>query len=279
MMAKRFIDRRFFSILLLTALSACTSQNSKNRFLLAEKLWQEAKYTAAVTEYERVMQKEEGSELGLQAAYRAAMTETLFLNEHAQAIRKLNRIIDLNKESALAHEAQKQIGEILFSKLDQYEQSIVHYQRMIEFYPDDPHQPEYLFRMGKSQYFLTKFDESIQTYELLRKKFPASEWAPKALYEMGISAQTRGNQRQTQGGAANDSFKEAILRMNQFVAQYPKDELVPQAKFEIATCLEEMDQLDAASQAYQELKNSYPTPQVIEVKLKRIHDRKAQKNL
>ncbi len=61
--------------------AGCTGQSAKNRFLLAEQLWQEAKYQASVAEYEKVMQKEETSDLALQAAYRAAITQTLFLDE------------------------------------------------------------------------------------------------------------------------------------------------------------------------------------------------------
>ena len=244
---------------------------------MAEKLWQEGKYPAAVSEYERVMQKEQGSDLGLQAAYRAGMTEMLFLEDYTGALKKFTRIIEFSKESPLAHEAQKQIGEILFSKLEQFEQAASHYQKLLELYPTDPSADEYWFRIGKSYYYMTQFDRSILTYETLRKKFPNSEWAERALYEMGISSQTLGNQRQSQGGNANEAFKEAMAKFTAFAKEYPTHVLASQARFETAACLEELEQLDAAQQAFEALKATYPSPQVIETKLKRIKDRKSQK--
>ncbi len=258
-------------------LVSCSAQNPKSRFLLAEKLWQEGKYQAAVSEYERVIQKEQGSELGLQAAYRAAMTEMLFLQDYTSALKKLTRIIELSRDSPLAHDAQKQIGEILFVKLEQFEQAVSQYQKLLELYPEDPSQPEYWFRIGKSYYFMTRFDQSIATYETLRKKFPKSEWAERALFEMGTSSQTLGNQRQSQGGNANEAFKEAMSKFTAFAKEYPSHALAPQARFEAAACLEELDQLDAAQQAYENLRSSYPNPQVIDAKLGRIKDRKTQK--
>ncbi len=244
---------------------------------MAEKLWQEGKYQAAVSEYERVMQKEQGSELGVQAAYRAAMTEMLFLEDYTSALKKLTRVIEFSKESPLAHEAQKQIGEILFSKLEQFEQAIAQYQKLLQLYPDDAGRAEYWFRIGKSYYFLTRFEQAISTYEALRKNFPQSEWAERALFEMGISSQTLGNQRQSQGGKANEAFKEALVKFESLAKEYPEHALAPQARFEIAACLEELDQLDAAQQAYETLRESYPNPQAIDAKLRRIKDRKTQK--
>ncbi len=45
--------------------SACTANHPKSRYLLAERLWTDGKYAAAVTEFERVSQRDPSGRLGL----------------------------------------------------------------------------------------------------------------------------------------------------------------------------------------------------------------------
>lgn len=273
--------RRAFSIsLVITLGSACTSQNPRDRFLLAERLWQEKNYSAAVAEYEKVTQKDPSSDLGIKAALRAAMTQTLFLNENLGALKKLNRIIEANRESPLAHEAYKQVGEILFLRLEQYEQAIQHYERMIELYPDDPSKDEYTYRIGKAQFHLFRFEEAIRTFRVVVDKYRGSEWAKRARFEIAVSEQTKGHQlQQKEARLANDAFRDAVKEFSIFVQTYAKDPLALEAKFEIGNCYEEMDQIDAAYNAFEEIRNLYPNRTVVELKLRRIAERKNQKNL
>ena len=65
-------------------------------------MWQEGKYTSAIGEYDKVIQKEGSSELSVQAEFRAAQTEMIFTKEYFSAIRRLNRIIELRPKTALA---------------------------------------------------------------------------------------------------------------------------------------------------------------------------------
>ena len=72
-----------------------------------------------------------------------------------------------------------------------------------------------------------------------------------------------------------ESYQEATEAYQAFIKKYPQSTLVPQARFGIASCLEELDQLDAAYQAYEALKDTYPSRNVIEIKLARIRERRA----
>ncbi len=63
-----------------------------------------------------------------------------------------------------------------------------------------------------------------------------------------------------------------------FLRRYPSSTWAAEAKFGIAACLEEMDQLDAALLQYESLRASYPSPKVIEIKLARIKERKEQRS-
>lgn len=248
--------------------------------MLAEKLWHEGNYSASVAEYERVIQKDEMSELGTMATYRAALTQTLFLNEDTAAIKKFSRIIDLHRDSPLAYEAYKQIGDILFMKLEQYEQAYSHYQRMLEVYPAEPHKAEIRFKMAKCLFHLVKLPEAKLAFEAVVKEFPETEWAEKSDFEVGNILVADGNRIQGQDTKAGSMrFKDAMQKFADFQKKYPSSPLAAQAKFEIGGIYEELEQLDAAQKTYEELKGAYPQPHLVELKLKRIQDRKRQKNL
>jgi TolA-binding protein len=269
---------RFFllggmSLVLLTV--ACGIDSAKSHFILAEKLWMDKKYSASVLEFEKVTSKDPRGELGLQAIYRAALTQTLFLGQYTEAIKKFRRYVQESKDPRTVWEAQLQIGEILFSKTEQYEQAISHYQSLLKQNPEAIEAPELYFRIGKSYFFLFQFSKALEFYEHILQQFPKSSWAEKASFEIGSTYYIRGEQQPD--GKNSGSYQKAISFYEKFVRQYPKSELIPQAQFGIASCLEELDHLEEAYRAFAALEKSYPSPRVIQIKLFRIRERIAQR--
>lgn len=256
----------------------CGVKGSKKHFILAEKLWSDGKYSAAVAEFEKVTAQDPHGKLGIQALFRAATTETLFLSRYDDAIRKYKLFAELSGDTSQAWEARKQIGEIFFSKQENYHQAVLHYLQLINQKPNSPEIPEFYYRVGKSRFFLRLFQDALHVYSEISKKFPQTVWAEKALYETGVTYFTQGEQHPEESGPGTESYQEAIDAFQKFLKEYPKSSLVPEAKFGIASCLEELDQLDAAYHAYEALKETYPSPKVIQIKLARIKERKAQRS-
>jgi TolA-binding protein len=252
-------------IFMVSWLSACSGDHARNHYLLAEKLWADQKYSAAVVEFEKVITKDPGGQLGLQAMYRAAMTQYLFLSQYGDAVRKLRSYIQLSSDSQRIWEAQIQVGEILFSKAEQYEQAIIHYQFLLKQKPNAGEAPEFLYRIGKSHFFLFHFSEAVRTYQELIRTYPHSSWSKSAEFEIGISYFTQ------------ESYEKAMESFKKYIQKYPQSEKVPEANFGIASCLEELDRLEEAYEIYQTLKKIYPSPQVVAVKLARIRERLSQR--
>lgn len=259
------------------AATGCTAGSTKKTYVLAEKLWTDGKYAAAVSEFEKVIARDPNGALGLQALHRAATTQAYFLSQYDEAIGKFQRFAEVTSESSESWEAQLQVGEILFSKLENHEQAIQHYRSLLRLRPDAPESPEFLYRIGKSHFFLWQFEDAIMAFSELPRRFPRAKLAERALYEIGVTYFTRG-ERGASGKSASEPYQQAMEAFQRFIAQYPASSLLPEAKFGIASCLEELDQLDAAYQAYESLKASYPSPNVILIKLHRIKERKAQRS-
>ncbi len=260
------------------AVSACTGGSAKNRYLFAEKLWTDGKFSAAVGEFEKVVQKDPNGKLGQQALYRAAMTQSLYLRQYDEALRKFRLFSEKTRDPELAWEALRQVGEVLFSKTDQYEAAIQHYRALLKQRPHSAEAPEFQFRIARSQFFLWQFDEALGSYREIEKKYPRTPWAEKAALEQGVTLYTRGEHLPGSKGAATETYQEALDAYSRFLKRYPASSLVPQAQFGMASCLEEMDQLDAAYHQYEALLSTYPSPNVIKIKLTRIKQRQMQRS-
>ena len=274
----RKASKRNRVLLLLFFVVSCSGDSARNRYLLAEKFWNQGRYAAAVSEFEKVIQKDPKSKLGLLALYRAAVTQALYLSQYSEAVKKFYTFIESSGDTPTSWDAQKQIGEIFFTKTEQYDQANQHYRALLKLKPRATDAPEFLFRVGKSHFFQWQFDDAVKAYKELIKRYEKTKWAEKAAYEIGVTYFTRGEQQPPDKDPGKEAYQEAIDSFQQFLKNYPNSQWVAEAKFGIANCLEEMDQLDAAYYQYEALKSTYPSPRVIEIKLIRIKERKEQRS-
>lgn len=234
-------------------------------------------YAASVAEFEKVTTKDPSGKLGIQALYRGAMTQSLFLSRFDDAIRKLKRFIELTDDPEAQWDAKVQIGEILYSKLEQYDAAATHYRALIQERPKSPLIAEFRFRVAKASFYLRQFDVALKEFAGITQSHPKTPWAEKASYELGFTVLTKSGQQTEERAGLSAAYQEAIDAFDHFIKKYPQSELVPLARFGIANCLEEMDQLEAALHSYEALKATYPSPNVIEIKLARIRERQAQR--
>lgn len=271
----REITTSFFFIPLFFCFS-CSTDSPQKHYILAEKLWMDRNYKASVSEFEKVFQKDSHGKLGLRALYRSAMTQAFFLYEYEGAIKKLKVFIQESSDLKDTLEAQLQIGDILFSHFNQYDQSLFHYQSLLKLYPDCSEVPQLYYRIGKSQFFLFLFKESIESYQKIIQKFPGSIWCEKASFEIGTSYFAMAG-RTGQSSHGTSDYQRAIEAYRKFIKSYPKSTLKLEAYFGIASCFEELNQLEESLEIYNALKDEYPIPKIIEIKLFRIQERMAQK--
>ncbi len=263
------------NLLFFVFLFSCTNSSLKNQYLFAEKLWKDQKYGAAVSEFEKITRKDALGKIGLRALYQGAMIQALYLFQYPDAVQKLKIFSEKTDQVQDAWEAQKLIGEIFFSQLENYEKASQHYETLLKNNPNVKEGPEFLFRIAKSHFFLSQFDEALKIYEDLIQHYSETEWGQKALFESAATSCIRAGKPTEQG--QNQLYQAGIDRYEKFLSLYPKSKWAIQAKFGIANCLEEMDKLDVAESHYQEIRTSYPSPKIIDLKLRRIAERKMQR--
>lgn len=265
-------------IFLLISPLACTLESPKRHFVRAEWLWSEGNYAAAIIEYDRTIKKSPKSPLGLQALYRSAGLLAVFLNRYEDAIERYQSFIDRSEDAELVWNAKKEMGEILFTHLGRYKRAAEHYQDMITIRPKDANVPLFKFRIAKAEFFLWKFVDARQSFQKLYDENPHNEWGEQALLEIAQSYYTQGEQEP--GGYAdshNSDYLLAIKAYEKFLKAFPQSARVPEAKFGIASCYEELDQLAQAVEMYESIRTTYPSPGVVNVRLERLGHRKGVK--
>lgn len=273
--------RRWFSpltVCLALVCGGCTLDSARSRYLLAEKLWTEGKYEAAVTEFEKVTQRDPKGKLGMQALVRGASTQTLFLDEHIEAVEKFKAFTKISPDKDAGWSADKQIGEILFAKLKRYDEAINHYRALLNARRDSEDTPLFLYRIAESHFYLWEFEEAAERYREVAKRFPNHPLGVRSAYEIGVALYTSGEQTPGGDGPGMGAYREAIEAYRRFIKTYPDSEWVPEARFGIAACLEELDRLDEALNEYEKIGENYPSPKVIRIKITRLKQRMAQRH-
>jgi TolA-binding protein len=255
--------------------SSCTVQSStSNHYLTAEKLWTEKNYLASVAEFDRVVKEAPNSAIGLQALWRASMTRSLFLGETDEALKGFETFIERAGSSELAPQAEQEIGEIYYLKQSQYLKAIPYYQKLLDshkFGPDD--EAKFMYRIARSYFLTNHLKQSIEWLDKLMTTFPKSLFFDRAQFDLANALYAIGDSDRTAYPRADKLFQDLAERMSQ-----KNHSLYVEALFGEASTLEEMDQLDEAHDLLKKIENDYPAPNVVQIRLKSVEDRKKKKH-
>jgi len=190
---------------------------------------------------------------------------------------------------AAAGDAQRQIGEIYFNKTNQYEMAIRHYRKWLKDNPGAPETAEFLYRIGRSQFFLFQFEEAIKTFESVLATAAVSAQAAESAYQIGMahlslaakSRSTAGeDDGEDDGEARIDSrgrYRLAVKAFEDAERRYPASTAAQQAALGVVTAYEEQGLWEDAVNKLQEMHGKYPIPQILKIRMHRIQERLAKR--
>jgi TolA-binding protein len=273
-MTEARLKSRNKGLLLLLGLSGCTAQSSvSNHYLTAEKLWSEKNYPASVAEFERVVREAPDSAIGLQALWRASMTQSLFLNEPQKALKGFESFIQRAANSELAPQAQLEVGEILFTRTAQFSKAAEHYSKLLlspKFRAED--RAMFHYRVARSHFQMHRIRKSIEGYERTLAEYPNSPWAEKARFDLGSAWYALGDHDR---GAFPKALK--IFQELKEKTRGRHHRLHVESIFNEAATLEELDKLEEAHALFQSIEGDYPAPNVIRIRMSRLSERMKKK--
>ncbi len=252
---------RVLSIFLILGLIACNSNSPENRFHLAEKLLEDKKYDAAISEFQEIIDRAPNSSLGVDAQLKIAQIEHLYLGRTKDAVEAYQLFLRHTKDEKRRQEIERILADLQFQIFENYGDAIQAYKGLLEKDPISPEAPYYLFNIGRSQSFQKDFDGAVKTFQQLVTDHPDSPYAARAKLEIANAL--------NMGGRCRDALK----KYDEAEKEAP-EEIKVLAIFGQAECYEELDDLDKAYELLGKIKASYPSPAVVDLKMKRIKRRK-----
>lgn len=242
-------------------LGACNANSPENRYLLAERLLEDKKYDAAISEFREIVDKSPNSDLGIESQLKVAQILHLYLGRTKEAVEAYKKFLRRNKDEKRQNEIERVLADLRFQTFEDYQEAINAYTALLEKDPASADAPYYLFNIGRAHSFKKNFDEAIKVFQKLIAEHSSSQYAQRARLEIASSMNMAGR------------CKEAIKKYDDVIKE-ASEELKALAVFGQAECYEELDDLDKAYEVLGTIKKSYPTPAVVDLKMKRIKRRK-----
>jgi tetratricopeptide (TPR) repeat protein len=248
-------------LFLSAAVFACNANSPDTKFLLAEKLLEDKKFEAAVSEFQAIVDKSPNSGIGLEAQLKVAEINHFYLGRSQEAVSAYQEFLKRNKDENRRRDVEKTMADLQFQNFEDYDQAIATYSKLLKGKGSDTEKEEMIFRLGRAFFLKAKFEDSMKMLEYQKAQFPQGRLFWKAQLEIAHALSAKGD------------CKEAIKQYSLVAANAPKD-LKTLSIFGKAACLEEQDELDDAYELFSSIKSEYPAPTVVELKMQKIKRRK-----
>lgn len=248
-------------LLALLLLASCNANSPENKYLLAERLLEDKKYDAAINEFQDIVDKSPNAQVGLEAQYKIAQIQQLYLGRTKEAVDAYTEFLKRTKDEKRKREVEKILADMQFQNLENYDEAISAYSKLVELSKNSAEAEDTMFRLGRALYLRAQFADAIKIFNLQKEKFPEGKLIWKAELEIGSSISAQGK------------CKDAIKTFDKVIAGAPKEQKTL-AIFAKASCYEEQDDLDLAYELFSGIREEYPAPSVVELKLQKIKRRK-----
>jgi len=217
---------------------------------------------AAQQRYQRLYHAYPESEQTVEALLRVGRIQQYGRRLEQQALLSYLQLEHDFPEHPLVLAAREEAAGIVKYSLRDYSRAIGFYQRLLEH--ENGRGDQYLYEIADCYFRLDNYTQARIELETLLKQYPQSSLIADVLYRKGglLLLENR-----------LDAARQDWL---QLIAQFPESSYGMQARFNLATLLEEDDLLQDALDAYQQLQN-FPRPDLLKEKIEHLKKRIASK--
>lgn len=241
-------------------MSACSSQESAD-FKQAQKEITQGHFRIAMSHLDRVVKRNPPSKYAMEAAREAARISFFEIKDFGKAVYYYHFIVlnSLSEQERL--EAQKQISSIYFNNLQNYQQSILEYSKLLQMPHTDQEATQYKINIARSYYYLNSFFQAESEIDALLKL--------KADDNIRFSAlMLKGNIL-----VAKKDFVSAVDVFKGLIEKYPEKANQENVALTLAVCYEESFDFKSAVAVLEQQRATYRPAEYIELRIKRLQER------
>lgn len=162
-----------------------------------------------------------------------------------------------------ATEARQQIAGLYKYRLNDQPRAIIAYQRLIDSDGENADQLQY--EVADCYFRLNNFEQTRIEFENLLRNYPGSSLAPEVQFRIAVTHALEGDA---------DS---AMMAYREVSARWPQSPYAIEARFGLATVLEERDRLQEALSILEELQGAYPNREALAQRIANLQGRLGKK--
>lgn len=243
-------------------MAGCHFSSLSLEYNRGKKAYENKDYKKAIKHFNRVIAREPENQLALEAARQASRIALLDIKDFPEALRLFNHLILYSPVSSERIDAQKRIAAIYFENLNDYQNAIIEYNKLLDLKNSDEEIIEYKLRVAKSYFYLNNF-------------YQAKTEVESALKIAGDSPQ-RFDLMLFLGNVFYNTKKidEAVKIYQELIQKFPDRAKAENVAMNIVVCYEEREQFEKAIEELMVIREEYPNPEFIDLKIQRLRERK-----
>lgn len=244
-------------------LAGCHFSSLSLEYSRGRKAQERKDYQQAIKHYNRVIAREPESRHAIESARQASRIAFFDMKDFKEALKFYNHLILYSPVSSERLDAQKRIAAIYFENLTDYKNAIIEYNKLLALKHPDEDVIEYKLRIAKSYFYLNNF-------------FQAQTEVESALKIAGDSPQ-RFDLMLFLGNVFYNTKRidDAVKIYQELIQKYPNRAKAENVAMNVVVCYEEREQFEKAIEELMVIREEYPNPEFIDLKIKRLQERKA----
>lgn len=250
------------SVALLLFNCKCSFNTATQMFEQAESSLKNKEHESALDLYERVIKRSEDNDLSVKAAKQGARVAQYETKEFQKALYFLKFIIINSGSQTERMDAQKRLANIYFENIADYESAIHHFNRLLEVSNLPDEKKKYRFSIAKAYFYLHQFFQAASEIELLLQE------------DLGREVQFEALRLKADILVSTKKKEEAVAIYKKLLETHPERARKENIALHLAVCYEELEKYDQTIELLEGLKESYPNPEFIELKIRRIKERR-----
>jgi tetratricopeptide (TPR) repeat protein len=247
-------------LVICSTLSACSSQE-KADYKEAQKAIDQGHFHVALNSLDRVIKRNSGSDMTLEAAREAARISYYEIKDYTKAVNYYKFLVLHSPDPQERMQSQKQVADIYFDNLQNYKEAIEEFSKLIQMPHNDAEEAEYRLSTARAYYYMGNYFQALSEIEaILSKKSDENIRFGSLVLKGNILA-------------AQKQFVKAAEVFRSIISTYPDRANKESIGLTLAACYEENNDFKNAIAVLETYRGKYNPPEYIELRIKRLQER------
>lgn len=255
--------KHLIGILLVIVLIGCSNFSD---FKKAKDLVRERKFNNAIEYYLSFATKHSSHPRAPEALFEIGSIQQMMLGEVDKSIETYRKLVENYPVNTYTVLAQRRIADIYKNNYSNYRQALTEYDKLIRAVPNDKSAAEVQFEIADCYTLLHEYDQANMEYEMLIEKYPTYDRMEEVYVKKAGNAYIAGK------------YDLAIDDYNRILQLFPNTKFKIDVIFGLGSSYDELDEFEKAKQNYLQIRDTYPSPKVIDIRLAGIEKRKQKKS-